>query len=233
MRDPEQTLMELRMTSLLPAQAVADLEEHFGAKFASLSPIEHLTLVTAATEGMVNHGRLREISTDHPTDLTKMLTRLVKDGLLVSDGVGRGTLYFLPWQDRQGSSLFETEVAQPTAQGGVPPELSAIPPELPTLYLEWSQLSDELQHELKVIAQAVCVHPRVTSDVLRTTILKLCQGRYLSRRVLAQLLSRNQDDLLKRTLNPLVDANLLKAAFPSSSDPRQAYTTCNNVGKSA
>jgi len=109
---------------------------------------------------MVNHGRLREISTDHPTDLTKMLTRLVKDGLLVSDGVGRGTVYFLPWQDRQGSSLFETEVAQPTAQGGVPPELSAIPPELsaippelPTLYLEWSQLSDELQHELKGRAQ--------------------------------------------------------------------------------
>jgi hypothetical protein len=223
-RDPEQTLMELRMTSLLPAQAVADLEANLGAKFASLSSIEHLALVTAATEGEINHGRLREISTEHPTDITKMLARLVKDGLLVSAGVGRGMVYFLPWLDRRGVSLFENEVLAPSAPGGIPPELSTIPPELPTLYLEWSQLSDELQHELKTIAQAVCESKRVDPDLLRATILKLCQGRYLGRRVLAQLLSRNQDDLLKRTLKPLVDANLLKTAFPSSSDPRQAYT---------
>lgn len=243
MRDPDQTLMELRMTSLLPAQAVADLEAHLGAKFAGLSPLEHLALVTAETEGMVNHGRLREISAEHPTDITKMLARLVKDGLLVSNGVGRGMVYFLPWLDRQGVSLFESEVLPSSGAAGIPPELSAIPPELsvippelsaippelPTLYLEWSLLSDELQHELKAIAQAVSVHKRVGPKVLRSTILQLCQGRYLGRRVLAQLLSRNQDDLLKRTLNPLVEEGLLKTAFSSSSDPRQAYTTCRQI----
>lgn len=238
MRDPDQTLMELRMTSLLPAQAVADLEAHLGAKFSGLSPLEHLALVTAETEGVVNHGRLREISTEHPTDITKMLARLVKDGLLVSDGIGRGMVYFLPWLDRQGASLFESEVAPPlsTVPGVIPPELNAIPPELSAkspelsaLYLEWSQLSDELQHELKTIAQAVYERKRVAPELLRVTILKLCQGRYLSRRVLAQLLSRNPDDLLKRTLNPLVEKNLLQTAFPSSSDPRQAYTTCGDT----
>ena len=183
------------------------------------------------TEGVVNHGRLREISTEHPTDITKMLARLVKDGLLVSDGVGKGMVYFLPWLDRQGVSLFEIEVAPPlsTVLGVLPPELSAIPPELSALYLEWSQLSDELQHELKTIAQAVYERKRVAPELLRATILKLCQGRYLGRRVLAQLLSRNPDDLLKRTLNPLVEKNLLQTAFPSSSDPRQAYTTCGDT----
>ena len=49
--------------------------------------------------------------------------------------------------------------------------------------------------------------------------------RYLGRRVLAHFLNRNFDDLLKRTLSPLVEEGLLKTAFPSSSDPRQAYTT--------
>ena len=107
----------------------------------------------------------------------------------------------------------------------LPPELSSIPPELPTLFLEWSQLSDELKDELKIIAQDVSERTRVAPELLRPTILKLCQGRYLGRRVLAQLLSRNPDDLLKRTLNPLVEEGLLKTAFPSSSDPRQAYTT--------
>ena len=241
MRDPEQTLMELRMTSLLPAQAVAELEVHLGAKFSGLSPLEHLALVTAATEGMVNHGRMREITTEHPTDITKMLARLVKEGLLISAGVGRGMVYFLPWQDRQGVTLFESDDvpslssehggkspelnAIPPELSSIPPELSAIPPELPTLFLEWSQLSDELKDELKIIAQDVSERTRVAPELLRPTILKLCQGRYLGRRVLAQLLSRNPDDLLKRTLNPLVEEGLLKTAFPSSSDPRQAYTT--------
>jgi hypothetical protein len=149
----------------------------------------------------------------------------------------------LAMPEYQRASLFESEVAPSSMRGGIPPELAAIPPELgaippelaaipqepPGLYLEWSQLSDELQHELKTIAQAVCESKRVAPELLRTTILKLCQGRYLGRRVLAQLLNRNQDDLLKRTLNPLVDENLLKTAFPSSSDPRQAYTACSNT----
>lgn len=176
---------------------------------------------------MVNHGRLREISAEHPTDITKMLARLVKDGMLVSDGIGRGMVYFLPWLDRQGVNLFDSETP-PSMQDGIPLELSAIPPELSTLYLEWSQLSEELQHELTSIAQAVCTNKRVAPDLLRTTILKLCQGRYLGRRVLAQLLNRHQDDLLKRTLNPLVNEKRLKTAFHSGRDPRQAYTARNN-----
>lgn len=107
------------MASLLPADAVAELEAHLGAKFANLSEPERLALVTPATEGMLSHPRFREICTDHPSDITKML----------------------------------------------------------------------------------------------------------GRRVLAHVLNRNPDDLLKRTLNPLVDEGRLKTAFLSRSDPRQAYTT--------
>jgi ATP-dependent DNA helicase RecG len=235
LREPEQTLMELRMASLLPADAVAELEAHMGPRFSSLPQLERLALVTAATEGMVHHGRLREISTDHPADITKMLGRLVKDGHLVSDGVGRGMFYVLPWQDRQRVSVFDGasdgSVPLPPELGSLPPELSseppqldAIPPELPPLYLDWSQLGEDLQRELRLSAQPVSGRERVASDILHATIITLCQGRYLGRRVLAQLLNRNPDDLLKRTLNPLVSEGRLKTAFPSSSDPRQAYT---------
>ena len=241
LREPEQTLMELRMSSLLPAQAVAELEEHMGDKFSGLPQLERLALVTAATEGMVQHGRLREISSDHSSDITKMLGRLVKDGLLVSEGIGRGMRYLLPWQESQAKTLFSDEMTLSLTPelstltpelGGIPPELNTIPPELNTippelgpLYLEWSQLSDALQQDLKRIAQPVCERKRVAPELLRLTILELCNGRYLGRRILAQLLNRNPDDLLKRSLNPLVDKQLLKPAFPSSSDPRQAYTT--------
>ena len=65
--------------------------------------------------------------------------------------------------------------------------------------------------------------PRVPPEQLQQTILALCKGRFLGRRVLARLLDRNADDLLKRTLNPMVAARILAPAFASTSDPRQAY----------
>ena len=92
------------------------------------------------------------------------------------------------------------------------------------MYVDWSQLSHDLQRELTLISQPVSERSRVLSSVLHETILAMCQGRYLGRRVLAQLLNRNPDDLLKRTLKPLVQQRRLKTAYPYSSDPRQAYT---------
>ena len=233
--EPEQTLMELRMASLLPADAVAELESHLGARFARLSEPERLALVTAATEGLLSHPRFREICADHPSDITKMLGRLVKEGLLVSDGAGRGTVYFLPWQDRRSAQLFGADVAPlpgelaglPPEPSSIPPQLDALPQELSTLYLDWSELGEQAQHELTALAKPVSQQARVSPALLRATLLDLCRGRFLGRRVLAQLLHRNPDDLLKRTLNPLVDGKSLKTAFPSRSDPRQAYTTAD------
>lgn len=250
MNDPEQTLMELRMTSLLPTQAVAELEAHLGAKFASLPSLEHLALVTAATEGMVNHGRLREISTDHPTDITKMLARLVKDGLLVSDGVGRGMVYFLPWQERRGVTIFESEARL------LPPELSSLTPDLDALPPESSSLTPELQNsppdiavqvvsdlsqlseaEIAVLRQRaapVSERLRANPELVRQTVLALCDGRYLGLRVLADLLKRRDrdgKDLRTRILNPLVVEGALLRAYPKANDPRQAYITSPSTSK--
>jgi predicted HTH transcriptional regulator len=259
-REPEQTLMELHMTSLLPPEAVAELEAHMGDEFARRSQLERLTMVTAVVEGHINHTRLQEISTEHPRDISKMLARLVKERLLKSDGVGRGTVYFLPWQDKAEVANFEDEAVKsviaippelspiPPELSTIPPELSPIPPELSTIppelspippelspvaqipstavcYLEWTQLSDTDQQALRQIALPVSGTARVDPEVLRSTIMRLCNRRYLGLRVLADLLARNPDDLRKRTLNLMVHDNLLKQAFPSSHDPRQAYTS--------
>jgi predicted HTH transcriptional regulator len=234
--EPEQTLMELRMTSLLPAQAVAELEAHLGAKFAGLSQLERLALVTAATEGTLNHARLREISTDHPTDLSKMLARLVKDGLLVPDGIGRGMVYYLPWQDHRGVTLFENEgaAALPPELSFLPPELSLLPPESENLHqgtnahviLAFSQLSEPEVSLLRQKAAPVSERSRANPEQVRQTVLALCNGRYLGLRVLADLLNRRDDkDLRTRILKPLLVEGALLPAYPKANDPRQAYMT--------
>jgi predicted HTH transcriptional regulator len=239
--EPEQTLMELRMTSLLPAEAVTELEAHLGARFAGLTQLERLALVTAATEGMLNHARLREISTDHPTDISKMLARLVKEGLLLPDGIGRGMVYYLPWQNKSGASLFENEgaAALPPKFGAIPPELNRLPPELspPPLeaanllpgtnmpvILDLSQLSEAEVAILRQKAAPVSERARSAPELVRQTVLTLCEGRYLGLRTLTDLLNRRDDkDLRTRILNPLLANRALLPAYPKANDPRQAY----------
>ena len=238
-RAPEQTIMELRMSSLVPDEAIAELDEHFGDRFYSLSETERLALITACSEGVVSHARLREICTDHPADLSKLLANLVHKSFLASDGNGRGMVYFLPWKKQHEDALFDLRTGAPLGEKSkdvpqelslipqelttISPELGTIPPELPPQYLDWNDLPDSLKSELTNLASMVSAKPRVPPEQLQQTILALCKGRFLGRRVLARLLDRNADDLLKRTLNPLVAARILAPAFASTSDPRQAY----------
>ncbi len=234
--EPEQTLMELRMSSLVPEQAVAELEGHLGSRFRALPELARLALITTCTEGSVNHARLREISTVHPADITKMLAGLVRDGLLVSDGAGRGMVYFLPWQKQSAILLFDAgdqlrEADSPVISpelSAITPELSAITPELTGPHLDWSALLPELQTMLVEMALPVSKRTRVPPSVLQETVLRLCGGRYLGLRVLAKVLQRDPDDLRKRTLIPMVKAGALKTAFAALNDPRQAYAAADS-----
>ena len=49
---------------------------------------------------------------------------------------------------------------------------------------------------------------------MKSLILKLCTGRWLSRKQLSELLNRNPESLLSRFLTPMVDHGLLVMKFP-------------------
>lgn len=251
---PEQTLMELRMTSLLPPEAVAELEAHLGVRFTGLPEQERLALVIAAADGVLNHARLRELSAEHPADITKCLARLVRDHLLVPDGVGRGMVYRLPWQAKSElrpelEALGESGSALPPELGALTLELSPLTPELGPLTPELRPLTPELGAQAQAIVALEAMAPellanlqrvalpvsgrkRAPPETVRRVVLELCRGRYLGLRVLALLLARrdtNGTDLRKRILNPLVQEGLLVRAHPQPNDPRQAYMTVPGV----
>jgi len=239
--EPDQTLMELRMTSLLPLEAVATLEAQFGPRFTGLGELERLALVAAITDGVLNHTRLREISSDHPTDITKMLARLVKDGMLVSQGVGRGMVYHLPKSGRLRNDLFaDDDIAVLTPElVGLTPELVGLTPELAgdvtlplTVISNLSQLPVEQQAVLRHLALPVSAYQRVQPEIVKKTVLALCDGRYVGLRVLTELLARRDQggaDLRNRILNPLVKEGLLLRAYPLPNDPRQAYRSASPI----
>ncbi len=92
----EQTLLELRMIDLMPATAITQLMERFGPRFTHLNHLERVILATAQIESVVNHARMQEISTEHPSDISRALQQLVREGLLETSGSGRGMIYCLP-----------------------------------------------------------------------------------------------------------------------------------------
>lgn len=94
--EPEQTLLMLQMADLLPESILLQLRERFGTQFDALDYTGRLVMATAAMERVVSHNRLLEICDAHSHDLSLLLARLVKQGLLESDGRSRGTVYFLP-----------------------------------------------------------------------------------------------------------------------------------------
>lgn len=251
--EPEQTLMELRMTSLVPEEALKELELNLGNRLLAFSELERLALVTAVAEGMVNHTRLREITTEHSADITKMLARLVRDKYLISDGVGRGMVYFVPWQSRGNASIFSVAQAQseqpdeslisalPQESVSLPHNLDVLPQEpskLPQeievpLCIELSELSVEDILKMEILAASVKGRKRVAPEVMKDVILRLCEHQYLGVRVLAHFLGRRGDDLVRRILTPMVDKSELRRAFPRLNDPRQAYINAKKKSESA
>lgn len=93
---PDRVKLILPMVSLIPDHSSVKLHQLFGDKWHHLPSGERLALAIADTEGDVTNVRLREVTANHPADLTKMLQGLVRKGFLVSDGKRRWSRYKLP-----------------------------------------------------------------------------------------------------------------------------------------
>ena len=92
---PDRTILILRTISLLPRQSLDFLREVLKDQYKKLNSAEVLTLVTAHQEGEITNMRLQTLADKHLSDVNKILTKLVEDGLLISNGHGRDTKYSL------------------------------------------------------------------------------------------------------------------------------------------
>lgn len=247
----EQTRLELRTSDLIPAEAIERLRAQFGEKLDQLSGDRRLILATAATELVVTHGRMLSICGLHPVDLSRMLQGLVQDGFLVQEGRTRAAVYRLPGTALPSpEAVFGAPGPSRTElqSGGKPSDLPAKPSESNSEASEATSegleakfglkakgfdhplidgledLDQELRTQLEGIAGLVRDKGKVPLDMTRDAIGLLCQGRYLTIRVLSLLLGRNETYLRQSILNPMVQEGHLERAFPQSPNhPRQAY----------
>ena len=120
---------------------------------------------------------------EHPREIGIQLKYMVDLGWLQKTGHGRGTSFRLPGCGIPGqlSFLDETDSRANVEHRAANSEQYAADP--------------EQYKELLAIAEQVRKKGRADSTLVKSTILRLCYGRYLSLRTLAELLGRGPDSV--------------------------------------
>jgi ATP-dependent DNA helicase RecG len=208
---PDHTILQLNMADLLPEEIITKLKSRFGAKFDALNQIKKVALVIASIDGSIDHARLKEVSMLHPHDLTKVLQELVAGGFLESTGASKATVYFLPMTTIQKTLSSTYQPDQKVS------ELRASEPN--PVHLDGSSV----HLELKEIANYVSSKGGVPREDMDKTIIKLCEGRYLTVQDIAQLVNRSPPTIRTHYINRLVTTGDLKIKYPTRSHPKQAY----------
>lgn len=86
------------------------------------------------------------------------------------------------------------------------------------------ELQPEFLAQLKAIAEAPRRKKRTSKEDMRRVILALCDGQFITRTCLAELVNRTPDALRQQYLSAMVKEKVLTLAFPHNpNDNRQAY----------
>ena len=239
-----QTLLELRMVDLLPDVVVASLKKSFGSKFDTLGQNERLTLAAAASERVVTHARVREMTALHPFDLTRMLQDLVRDGFLEAHNQGRGAVYCLPGASLprpeevfgDGSEQSDSSSAQlihhsahleedtiandyRDAEGRLLADLLDAP-----VIDSLDKLIPSFLAELENLAVEPRTKGKLPAETMKEVVLSICTGHYVTLSCLAKLVNRDSDAFRQQYLKPLAKDGKLRLAFPTApTHAKQAY----------
>ena len=146
---------------------------------------------------------MRQITSEHTADITRLLQKLVGQGALMQDGQGRWTRYRLP---REPDSLHR---------------------DLHSLH-KTEQTNNELD-KLSSISESARQNKRLSTKQMESILLQLCEKHWLTRRNLAELLQRNEESLRSRFLAPMVEHGLLLLRYPEKPNRAdQAYTKASH-----
>ena len=230
---PDRVRFILPMVSLISPESEARLLRLFGDDYASLTPIEVQTLVTADLEGEVSNSRLQLVRNEHSVELTKMLQGLTSRGFLEQVGLKRGSSYRLPsWASPLPTGASPLTAGTPPLTAGTPhltagtPPLTAGTPPLtagtPPL-VGGASITDDPQ--LLEIARLAREKPRLMPGRVKQIVRELCRDRFLTSGEIGTLMNRGPEKLREKFLSSMVASGELSLRYPDEPNhPDQAYT---------
>lgn len=235
--ESNQTVLILKMISLVPEEAIDVLKDEIGVAFNDLREIEKLALVTAHCEECVNHGRLKQLTKEHSHDITIAFHGLVEKGLLLSEGKGRNTFYYRPGHHPMGNEMFGAdEVCSKLNSEHLTGRFEHLTGSSEHLASSSEHLiSESIQEDtLRAVAEKVSSKRKMSKEVVEATILQLCNDRYLTLEELAVLLKRSKDSLRNHYINPMLEDGRIEAKYKNvRHHPLQGYRTAQQLNEGA
>ena len=217
---PDRVKFVLPMVSLLPPVSVARLLRLLGDDYATLTPIEVQTLVTADLEGEVSNSRLQLFRSEHPVELTKMLQGLAAKGYLEQVGQKRGASYKLPsWTPPLVPGTPPLTAGTPLLVPGTPPLTAGTPP-----LSGGGPATDDPR--LLEIARLAREKPRLMPEMVKQIVRELCREQFLTSGEIGKMMNRGSEKLREKFLSWMVTSGDLRLRFPDEPNhPDQAYKT--------
>lgn len=211
---PDRVKLVLPMVSLIPPEVNEELRQRFGARFDRLDKTAVQAVVTARVEGSVTNGRMQEVTSEHPKDITMVLQALVRDGLLTQQNQRRWASYRVaeesphsPANSPQNSPQWASD--SPQSPGDSPQSAAELPVALAALL---------------PLAAPARAKKKLPAAQMREVILSLCEGRWLAAGEMALLVARDAEKLQSRFLTAMVREGLLELRHPDVPNrPDQAY----------
>jgi predicted HTH transcriptional regulator len=218
--NPDQTILTMRMVSLLPEETLKELDTRFGQEFRRSSEVQRLALAAVAIEGSVTHRRLTEITMEHSHDLSKALHTLTDKKWLESDGSGPGTFYYFAGSHPLKQAQMFEESSEHLGKSSEHLRKSS------------EHLTPETMENLKKKTEIIRNTKKAPKKLVEAMILDVCRDEFVSLNELAEILNRDSDFLRNHYINRLADNGRLERAHPNlRNHPKQRYRT-RREGKS-
>ena len=199
---PNKVELVMPLELLFDPQMLEELKRGLGNTFDSLDENDRILLITALTEGVVNHQVLSKKLPLHRADITEKLQNLCQAGILVAEGYGRGCVYRLniPRLQANGAKVASSEDKRLQANEA-----------------KVASSEDERLH---------AIPKKLSAEKLEMLILDYCSEDWRTLQNMTEYLERNKDYLRNKVLPRFTESGKLEMRFPDTPNhPNQQYKT--------
>jgi predicted HTH transcriptional regulator len=197
---PDKCVLTLTMASIIDEHIESRLVSLFGKDVLYIGHDKLLVLNQACADGFVSNEGLRYVLNLHKSDIADMLKSMCHDGLLVSDGYGRGTTYHLPDANKEYVALEATEPMSAEIVAAV-----------------------ESNDTAKAVSRNQITIQRMSYKQLSTLILDNCED-WRTLNEIANIVGRKPKYLINKIIPRMLDSGSLEMMFVGApKHPNQRY----------
>ena len=221
---PDIVELTMMMESLMDDATKERLAQIFGPKITTIGQKRLLALNAACIDGYVTNESLRVVLDIHKAEIADLLKDMCQDGLLVQDGYGRGTKYYLPNDDSNITSNIASSDSNITCSG------SNIPSNIASSGSKVASLSSNIPSPNISISnmESLRKKKKLSFEELKKLICLVCSD-WQSLDELALQVNRNKTYLKIYVIPRMLADKSLEMMFPGvPKHPRQKYKSTVN-----